>query len=605
MTVKKKVKKSRSIFGRFHSIQSTMMISFSALMVVAVLIFLLIALKYTRDTIYENSINYTSQIVKQVNYDIDAYVDFLENISLVTSRDNDVSRYLFDAEQSEEERMEERERILAQFHTIKESRDDIYNIAVVAENGRSIVNDGEDDLTEYIDIRELDWYQAAMKSPTGIAVSSSHVQNAIQSSYKWVITLSRVLYNKQTKEKEGLFFVDLNYSAISDLCNNNSIGNKGYIFVLDKDGTVIYHPKQELIYGGLRTEHIEEIMECGGNLLSVQDGRELKLYALSHSKKTGWTVVGVVHTSELLKNYRQAQLLYILVAVLLLLGVLAISSLLSRKITKPLLQLKDSMSLVEKGQFERANVDVTMENEIGSLGKSYNLMTERIHSLMDQNIYEQEQKRKSELRALQAQINPHFLYNTLDSIIWMSEAGRNEEVVEMTSALAKILRQSISNDQEQVELEQELEYVRNYLTIQKMRYKDKLEYDIEIEPAVRHVMIVKLTLQPIVENAIYHGIKYKETKGTLRIRAYEESGDVCISVEDDGVGMDEQALKHIFEETGNVQKQNGVGVPNVQRRLKLQYGEKYGILYESRLGEGTRAVIKIPKGGGGEDENTK
>lgn len=602
MEVETNGKKARSFFGRFRSIQSTMMISFSALMVIAVLIFLFIALKYTKETVYENSINYTSQIVKQVNYDIDAYVDFMENISSVMAKNNDVPLYLFDEKQSEREREEERERILAQFHTIKESRGDIYNIAAVAENGRFIVNDGEDKLTEYIDIRELDWYQAAMNSPTGIAVSSSHVQNAIQSSYKWVITLSRVLYNRQTGEKEGLFFVDLNYSAISDLCNNNSIGNKGYIFVLDGDGEVIYHPKQELIYGGLRTERIEEIMACTEDSLTVRDGTELKLYTLSRSKKTGWTVVGAVYTSELLKNYRQAQLLYILAAIVLLLGILVISSFLSREITKPLLQLKDSMSMVERGQFERANVDVTTKNEIGSLEKSYNLMTERIHSLMEQNIYEQKQKRKSELQALQAQINPHFLYNTLDSIIWMSEAGRNDEVVEMTSALAKILRQSISNDHEQVELEQEMEYVRNYLTIQKMRYKDKLGYDIEIEPSVRHVMIVKLTLQPIVENAIYHGIKYKETKGTLRIRAYEEGEDVCIAVEDDGMGMDEQALKHIFEETSNVQKQNGVGVPNVQRRLQLQYGEEYGITYESRLGEGTKAVIRIPKRGGREDE---
>lgn len=590
------------LFGRFKSIQSTMMLSFSGLMAVAVLIFLMIALNFTSQTIYENSNNYTSQIVRQVNYDIDAYIDYMENISSVMAKSGDISLYLFEEEQSEEDIEEERERILTQFNTIMESREDIYNVAAVAENGRYIMNRGEEDLTPYIDIRKLDWYQAAMESPTGIAVSSSHVQNAIKSSYKWVITLSRVLVNNRTGAKEGLFFIDLNYSAISDLCNNNTIGNKGYIFVLDDKGNVIYHPKQQLMYGGLHTEHIEEIMACEKDSLTVRDGTERKLYTLSRSQKTGWTVVGAAYTSELLKNNKQARMLYILAAAILILAVFAISNILSREITKPLRRLSESMSRVEKGEFDRANVDVTMENEIGSLGKSYNLMTERIHTLMEQNVYEQKQKRKSELKALQAQINPHFLHNTLDSIIWMSEAGQSDEVVEMTSALAKLLRQSISNDHEQVELGQEMEYVKNYLTIQKMRYQDKLEYTIEVDPQVRHVMIVKLVLQPIVENAIYHGIKYKGSKGTLRIRAFAESEDVCIVIEDNGIGMDDTALNIIFDETQKIHKQNGVGVPNVQKRLKLYYGDKYGITYESKVGIGTRATIRIPQRGDRENE---
>ena len=436
-------KKTRTIFGRFKSIQNTMMASFSVLMVIAVLVFLFIALNYTTQIIYENSINYTSQIIKQVNYDIDAYMEYLENISSVIATSSDVPRYLFDEQQSEEERTQEKERILTQYKTITESRSDIYNIAAVAENGRNIVNSGDDELTEYIDIQSLDWYQAAMSSESGIAISSSHVQNAIKSSYKWVITLSRALYNQQTGKREGVFFVDLNYSSISDLCKNNNIGNKGYIFILDAQGNVIYHPKQQLMYGGLKTEKIDEIMECDSDYLISEEGEEDKIYTISRSKKTGWIVVGAMNTSELLKDNKQVQVLYFIVAAVLLLAVILISSLLSREITKPIRQLRDSMSMVEEGEFEKANVDITTENEIGSLSKSFNVMTERIHTLMDQNVYEQKQKRKIELRALQAQINPHFLYNTLDSIIWMSEAGRNEEVVEMTSALARLLRQRI------------------------------------------------------------------------------------------------------------------------------------------------------------------
>ena len=452
-----------------------------------------------------------------------------------------------------------------------------------------------------MDIESLDWYQAAMESKSGIAVSSSHGQNAIQSSYKWVITLSRALVNNQTGEREGLFFVDLNYSAISDLCNNNSIEEKGYIFVLDAEGNIVYHPKQQLMYGGLKTENIDAIMECREDSLIIDEGGDSKLYTMSKSKRTGWTVVGAVYTSELLKNNEQAQMWYLLVASILLLAVIGISSIISREITKPIRSLRDSMRKVQNGQFD-THVEVITENEIGSLGRSFNLMTSEIQALMEQNVYEQKQKRKSELKALQAQINPHFLYNTLDSIIWMSEAGENDEVVEMTSALARLLRQSISNDKEEVELEKEIEYVKNYLTIQKMRYKDKLEFFIYVDPRVAHVPIIKLVLQPLVENAIYHGIKYKETKGNLKIYARPVDGRVEIVVADDGIGMDEDVMEHIFDEHRKEQKRNGVGVPNVQKRLKLQYGSEYGIRYESVKGAGTKAVITIPVDGGRTDE---
>lgn len=589
------------MFGKFKSIQSTMLVSFSALMVLAMLVFMVIAMRYTSGTIYENSINYMSQIIQQVNYDIDTYIEYMENISSVIAKSSDVPRYLFDQNQTEAEREAEKERILTQFQTIMESRDDIYNVAAVAKNGRYIINQGDDELTGYVDIESLDWYQAAMESKSGIAVSSSHVQNAIQSSYKWVITLSRALVNNQTGEREGLFFVDLNYSAISDLCNNNSIEEKGYIFVLDAEGNIVYHPKQQLMYGGLKTENIDAIMECREDSLIIDEGGDSKLYTMSKSKRTGWTVVGAAYTSELLKNNEQAQMWYLLVASILLLAVIGISSIISREITKPIRSLRDSMRKVQNGQFG-THVEVITENEIGSLGRSFNLMTSEIQALMEQNVYEQKQKRKSELKALQAQINPHFLYNTLDSIIWMSEAGENDEVVEMTSALARLLRQSISNDQEEVELEKEIEYVKNYLTIQKMRYKDKLELFIYVDPRVAHVPIIKLVLQPLVENAIYHGIKYKETKGNLKIYARPVDGRVEIVVADDGIGMDEDVMEHIFDEHRKEQKRNGVGVPNVQKRLKLQYGSEYGIRYESVKGAGTKAVITIPVDGGRTDE---
>lgn len=596
-------KKSRNIFAKFKSIQSAIMMSFSVLMVIALSIFLFISLSYTRNTVFENSTDYISQIINQVNYDIDSYIDYMENISSIIANSSDVPRYLFDENQKDEERGEARTRILTQFQTIMDSRDDIYNIAAVSNTGRSIVNTGTEGINEWVSVQDLEWYQAALNSPNGIAISPSHVQNAIVSSYQWVITLSRALINNQSGQKEGVFFVDLNYSAISDLCNNSKLGTRGYIFIIDQEGNIIYHPQQQLMYGGLKTENIDEILAAETDSLIVDNGKNGKLYTMSHSEKTGWTVVGAAYTSELLRNNRHTQMLYFLVAAVLLISVTVVSHLISRGITRPLESLHNSMSMVQEGDFEKANVEITTDNEIGSLTRSFNVMTEKIHTLMDQNIYEQQQKRKSELKALQAQINPHFLYNTLDSIIWMSEAGKNEEVVVMTSALAKLFRQSISDEKEQVPLSQEIDYVRSYLIIQKMRYKDKLDYEIEMEPSILNVQIIKFALQPLVENAIYHGIKYKDTKGTLRIRGFRKEGKVHIEIEDDGIGMDSTTLLHIFDEKKTNFKSNGVGVTNVQKRLQLYYGADYGIVYQSRVDVGTTVTVKIPSDGGKNEEH--
>lgn len=585
---------ARTVFGRFKSIQSAITASFSALMIIVVLIFLFIAVHYTNNAIYENTINYTTQIIKQVNYDIDSYMEYLMNISSVVSKSTDVSLYLYNDNKQEKDRIEEKDRIISQFKTIMDSRSDIYNLAVVADNGRSILNDGEDEFTEYIDIKAQSWYQAALNSDNGIAISSSHVQNAIKSSYKWVITLSRTLINNQTGKKEGIFFVDLNYSAISQLCNNSSIGNKGYIFILDEEENIVYHPKQELVYGGLKTEDIDAIMECDNDYLITDEGDESKLYIISKSDMTGWTVVGTAYVSEIVKNGKQIMILYIGAACILLLCVLIISSFIAREITKPIRELRDSMSVVEAGKFDQAIMNVTANNEIGSLVKSFNVMTERIRTLMQQNVYEQKQKRKNEMKALQAQINPHFLYNTLDSIIWMSEAGKNQDVVLMTSALAKLLRQIISNDREQITIKEEIEYLRSYLIIQKMRYKDKLEYTIEVDPEIHNVMMIKFVLQPLAENAIYHGLKYKEEKGNLRIRGYASEGRAYITVSDNGVGMDNDTLDSLFDDKKTSHKSNGVGIPNVQKRLQLYYGKKYGVSYISRKGEGTVAIVTVP-----------
>ena len=576
----------------FRSIRTTILVSFSALIVSGLLVFLLLSLDYTTDTVLNNSSSYTLQLIDQVNADIDSYISYMDNLSDMMVGSVDVRNYLF-RYNSEENKEAITQRLLNTFKTLKDSREDIYNIGIISNNGAYLINDGTDKLNAYMDYREMDWYQKALLSDKEAVISSSHVKNVVQNDYKWVVTLSRGLVNPVSNQVEGVFFVDLNYSSINDLCEKISLGSKGYIFVVEENGGIVYHPQQHLLYSGLKTERVDEVRNSKTNSFITDEGDNSKLYTISKSDRTHWTVVGVAYLEELLGNRKETQLTYMLIAAALFVAAVLIAILLSSMITKPMKALVKSMKKVEQGQFENVTLQTVGHNEISALTNSFNIMTKEIHHLMIQNMEEQEQKRKSELMALQSQINPHFLYNTLDSIIWMAEGGKNREVVLMTSSLAKLLRQSISNEEEIVTIANEVEYTRSYLTIQKMRYQDRLEFSIDVDPDVLDLKIVKLVLQPLVENAIYHGIKYKETKGMIWVTGRNLGSIIVIRVEDNGIGMTQEQLAHVFEKKTN-RKSNGVGAGNVNKRLRLYYGPEYGLTYESQLNVGTTVTIRIP-----------
>lgn len=582
---------SARFIGKFSSIQSVIFATVAVLVLSAVVIVTGVSMKFTNTSIFENSSEYTHTIIQQMNQNIDSYIDYMENIAYLISSNEDVQDYLFDEKIDNEGRY----RILNQFQTILDSRSDIRNVGIISKNGRMLINDGSKSVNQDLDLNTQEWYATALEKPNGPILTSSHVQHIISGERPWVITLSRGIRDRSgSGEKEGVFFIDLNYSAISELCDQSTVGTKGYAFILDAKGNIVYHPQQQQLYNELQTENISLIMDTDEDTVLTGTGNDGKLYSISRSEKTGWTVVDCTNVKELLSKSRQAQSVYVLTAIILVIVALLFSRFMARSITLPIQKLRDSMKKVQEGDFSVSDVVVDSKNEIGSLTKSFDVMTHRIHELMEQNVHEQEEKRKSELKALQSQINPHFLYNTLDSIIWMAEGKKNEEVVLMTASLARLLRQSISNEDEVVPIANEVEYARGYLTIQKMRYKDKLEFQIEVDSSILYIPLIKLVLQPIIENAIYHGLKYKESKGLLIVKGFMKDGNAVLQVIDDGVGMDEETLAHIYDKHKVNYHSNGVGVYNVQKRLKLYYGDGYGITYESEKGKGTTATITIP-----------
>ena len=257
------------------------------------------------------------------------------------------------------------------------------------------------------------------------------------------------------------------------------------------------------------------------------------------------------------------------------------------------------MQEVEKGNFDMA-ITVECSNEVYQLAHDCDIAVKKVRDLIEQNRKDSEQRRLLELRALQAQINPHFLYNTLDSIIWMVELGENEKAIDITSNLARFFRLGISRGSEIITIRTEIEYLETYLSIQKTRYENKLDYEISFQPELYGFRILKLLVQPLVENAIYHGIKNKETPGIVRVYGEREGGTMLIRVSDDGVGMDPprlEALRRSLRESADYEAEDssgGVGVHNVQGRIALYFGTEYGLAFESTLGVGTTATVRIP-----------
>lgn len=584
------------LFKGFKSIQSTIFAAISVLVLCAVIVATLISVRYTNSAIYENSVIYTQTIIRQLNQNIDSYITYMDNIASVIAKSQDAYQLLYQQIGEDEATKEgHRKRLLEQFNTILKSREDIRNIGIVQKDGVMLINSGYQAINPDLDLSTQEWYTNAVDNYNQYCLTSSHVQHVIKGQRPWVITLSREIHNFYgTGNSDGVVFIDLNYNAIIDLCDQNSIGDKGYVFILDQDGNIVYHPSQQQLYNELQTENIDTVMNADSDIVVTREGDDEKIYTLSHSETTGWTIVGCVNMAELLKDSREANNIYVMTAIVLVAIAMILSSFIARSITLPIQKLRDSMKKVQEGDFKAADVVITSQNEIGSLTTSFNAMTHRIEELMEENVKEQEQKRKIELKALQSQINPHFLYNTLDSIIWMAEGKKYEDVVLMTASLARLLRQSISNEDETVLIGQEIQYVKSYLTIQKMRYKDKLEFEINVDPFINSVHIVKLVLQPIVENAIYHGLKYKESKGLLTVTGYQKNQNAVIEITDDGVGMDEETLNHIFEKHKVNYRSNGVGVYNVQKRLCMYYGKEYGLHYESEPGHGTTVTVTIP-----------
>lgn len=471
--------------------------------------------------------------------------------------------------------------------TMVNINEDIVSIIIYDLEGNILDYQGNASLKTNIS-NNLSFDKTLFNSNSDYVITSPHVQNLFEGNYPWVVTVCQKQWSS-SHDKLVYVAMDIRFVSIARYIDDVGIGEHGYCFIVNKNDDLVYHPLQQLIYLDVKDEKINEVIHYReGN--TINNG---VIYTVKDVSKFDWRVVGVSYVNELVDDKATTAIeLIIIIALIVMVFAIIILFLLSKKLTKPVRSLVDAMSTFEKNAVDFKYSPVRGASEFNKLSSSFEHMVIQIQELMEKVKNEEIALRKTELKALQAQINPHFLYNTLDSIQWMCEEEKTEDAITMVGALAQLFRISISKGYELIPIEKEIQHAKNYLVIQSYRYKDQFTYHFDIDEEVLLYLCNKITIQPIIENALYHGISRMVDEGEIFVAVHKVGDDIIMKIKDNGVGMSEEQVENILKKERTDSK--GIGVKNVNDRIKIYFGDDYGIVVQSELDVGTTITIKIP-----------
>ncbi len=571
-----------------QSIQMTIAISFTIVSVISMLV-LGVAL-YSRfvNRMEDMTTQSAEQLLNQTAINLEDYLRGMRRISdamyYSVIKDKDLSIETLDEEMN---------------LLYEANKDNLISIACYTNAGELVAATPVATEKENLDIVNQEWFTEAVGQMENIHFSTPHVQNLFDDTsyrYYWVVSLSRAVeLTNNGNSTLGVLLVDMNYSSIEQLLTKANTDNASeYIYLMDSNGEIIYHPKQKLIYTNLFDENnLVAASYEDGSYQEEFDG-EKRLVTVKTVSYTGWKLVSVVPMSSFEMGISGTRMFVILLVSLSMMMIIVLNQLVSARIAHPLQRLNESVKEWEAGNLN-PDIYVGGSLEVEHLGKTLRSTVEQIRELMNDILVEQEEKRRSELEALQSQINPHFLYNTLDSIVWMIEGERYEDAVFMVTQLASLFRISLSRGKTIITIEDEIKHAKNYMNIQKIRYKNIFRVDFDIDEDILECCTVKLVVQPLLENAIYYGVECMDGEGEIKVLGYRKEEDIYIEVSDNGLGMPEEMVEALLTENNRVRKSgSGVGIINVHNRIRLRFGDRYGLEIESIPDEGTTVRIHLP-----------
>lgn len=567
-----------------------------------ILLLVTVVLTAAGNMIYQNSIEESSyantmEIQNQVLKSLDLIFQSVSDTVATLGADPQMQAYLKVDNQKEQARRVQlegavRDMLLRYSRTYEE----YLNIVVVSEKGHYLSNDSY--RIQKTPLSSEAWYQKAMEADGNLALTGSTLGRNLKSwknySTDSYVSAAQMIPDQKSKKALGVIMVDLDIRSIQNLVEDITMGQTGFGYIQDSQGKVLYTPKNKIVY---RMNPQWFTGENGGQV-RVNIGGEMYNVIYSRSSYTDLTAVGVFDWGKTIQGAARVRQVSVLIAVVIAVFAIACSVAFSASVTKPISKLSRLMKRAQTGDLT-VRFDNHYKGEIHQLGDAFNSMVAKTDELLKLVYQEQKNKREAELQILHEQIKPHFLYNTLDTIQWMAKGYHAQDIVEIVLALSSFFRISLSQGKEFISLEQEIAMVKSYLDIQKFRYEELFDYEMEADPAILKCEVPRLSLQPLIENALYHGIKESDKEqGMIWIRARTEGDVIILRVEDNGAGMSEERCSQLnlwLSQRERGKEVDAFGSLNVNDRVRMAYGEEYGLRYRRREGGGVIAELRIKR----------
>lgn len=532
--------------------------------------------------VLDDALKSTTMAVDRSGKYLEVYIDRLKSIAEMIVKNPSTIDYMANNQ------ADSREGLVSLMNTALDTDPSLISIVIVSKDGRVVSNEASLDMTISEDMMNESWYVAAIHSDGMPVLTSARMQKFSMDKEHWVISISQEITDAKGNNI-GVILCDIKYQVVEDYLAGLDLGANGFAYIINDSGEVVYHKD---------THYFEdqELKQLLLDMMAMGDGYHSGMNKLNHQyhlANADWTLVGLASLDGL--DVIKRQIVETLVAVSLILLIIVIGSgfFIAGRITTPIRKLEKMMANFD-GPLNKKAIDISGSYEIESLTRHFNIMVERVGELMGQVSENEKYLRTYEINALHSQINPHFLYNTLDTIVWMAEFGDSDKVIEITKSLAQFFRLSLSKGNERITVENEIDHVKQYLFIQQQRYQEKLTYSFTVEEQTLKLKVPKIILQPIVENAIYHGIREKDKPGHIEVKVWMDNQTLYMEVADNGVGFEHKG--EFCEETlpaSTKNKLGGVGLSNVNKRIHLYYGEGYGLSILSVVGEGTKVLLKL------------
>ncbi|QQK07791.1 cache domain-containing sensor histidine kinase [Miniphocaeibacter halophilus] len=519
-----------------------------------------------------------SSVEKSAN-DMNNLLKNMENVAEMVALDSEIQKSLrLPLPETKQDIFKQRLEYNQKILYMKQFSNQIDGIFVLGENG-SIFRGSNKSLREE-EYRNFDWYKKVVKENESLWIEPNNPSLIIKNLNKPTLSLVFPIQDRISPEIIGVVVVEVLTSTLNDIFIESTI-YKGNIYIVNENGNISYSNQ----------ENIEEAISLEKIKYEKED-----FISKKQIDSNNWELIGFIKKnivfSELYNIRNNILIIFIIVAIISCTYIWFSAN----KLTKPIKRIIKNMKIVEKGNFN-ISLEVESEDEMGVLTTTFNHMVYTIKELIEKEKQQQILLETAELNALQSQINPHFLYNTLDSINWMARLNRLDVVSDMIEALTTVFRVSLSKGKVLIPVKDELSHVEEYMKIQKYRYGDKINFEIDVAEKLLDYTIVKIIFQPLVENSLYHGLININKRGDIKLIGKEYEDKLVFIVEDNGLGMTKEKLKEINNhlKDGIDIKSSSYGIINVQRRLQMTFGEEYGLKYESEIDKGTKVYIELPK----------